>query len=142
MNYKEKIKCPKCLKANDVEELEENTEYSCWSSEETGVYCTHCEQYFQVSCEHQGYQPKYGDFDMQSFMKIHGIKVPYDEGCSYTWVTHYLKDLVEDGTTKVYVPEPPYQSQTDDCRKSYEFAMKEWNRIQASLVGKEDNELR
>jgi hypothetical protein len=126
------IKCPKCLKENDLEKLEQHTEYGCWSGEEVGVSCMECEHRFDVSCEHRGYSPSCDSFDMSAFIKVYKVKVP--ENCSYTWATYYLKDLILYGTTEMCVPKPPHEHQRGVCKNSYEFATKEWERIQNELT--------
>lgn len=136
MSFKEEIKCPKCLKGNDIELLESNTEYQCWSGEQVSVTCLNCDQHFEVNCEHQGYQPCYDSFDMNAFIKVHHIKIEND--LSDIWVRHYLRDLIDDGHTDLVIPKPPYESQAKACTMAHKFAIKEWNRIQASIDGVED----
>ena len=128
------VKCPACLKDNDLEKLEQYTEYGCWSGEEVGVNCMECEHHFEVRCEHSGYAPSCDNFDLNGFFKFHKIKVP--DNFNHTWTRYYFEDLVINGHTKMVVPESPYESQREGCKNSYEFAIKEWKRIKEDLESK------
>jgi hypothetical protein len=131
------IKCPKCLKKNPTDELERNTEYSCWSGEQTQVNCIHCEFYFEVACEHRGYEPTYGNFDLRAFKKIHNVKIP--EEISVIFVDHYLRDYVDGETPKVVnEKDPKYQKRWEDA---FTVANSEWNRIQESMKGADREDL-
>lgn len=126
--YKEYIKCPKCLKDNDLESLESNTEYSCWSGESVYVNCLHCEYGFDVSCEHRGYEPLYDSFDMNAFMMVNKVTVP--ENISVIFVRHYFKDFIFDGSTSLVISDT-YKEGNLKWAEAYDFAAKEWGRIQS-----------
>lgn len=134
MSYGEVIKCPACLKDNDVDELERRTQYECWSSEYTYVTCIECEHSFEVACEHRGYKAVYNSFDIREFFKFHKIRVPKEY--SHIWVQHYMRDLVLSGTAKMVVPDKKFVDQTKICHDAYFFAIKEWERILTSLESK------
>lgn len=132
MSYNDTIKCPSCLKENDVEKLEQNTEYGCWSGEEVTVSCLNCEHYFDVQCEHQGYSARIDSFDMNEFLKAHKIIIP--NNISRIFATHYFRDLVEDGSTRLVVSDnKDYLDQNPSWASAYEFATKEWDRIKKDL---------
>ena len=125
------VKCPKCLKGNDLDQLAAGSEYGCWTSDSEYVSCLHCDYTFEVACEHQGYEPKYDTFDMASFCSVHEVKVPKDT--SATFVKHYLRGLIDDGETSLVVSDPPYTDQNPKWESAYHFALKEWARIKGSL---------
>jgi hypothetical protein len=124
MNNQGYVKCPKCLKDNDLDVLEGNTEYSCWSGSEVPVTCLHCDFSFNVDCEHAGYQPT-REFDMRAFKRIHNIKVPDD---IYSFADYYFHRLI-DGRTIKPVTSAGYPEHDSAWLAAHDFALVEWKRI-------------
>jgi hypothetical protein len=133
--YDTKITCPKCLRQLDSEILETDTSYGCWSGEEVSVGCYECGFDFEVRCDHAGYTPR-DDFDIESFLRAHKVKIPQE--LARVYVTHYFSEFVTGSGHLVTSKEYPDENQR--WKDAYEFARKEWERIQAELHGKEDDD--
>lgn len=71
------IRCPHCKVCFDAEDLEQTSEYGCWSGEETNVECLDCNKSFTVKCEHAGYKPT-DDFDARTWCKENIKSLPED----------------------------------------------------------------
>jgi hypothetical protein len=131
-----KITCPKCLKKLDSDVLQNDTEYGCWDSEEVTVDCYECNFSFDVRCDHAGWVPR-DDFDIVSFVKAHNIVIP-DE-LTRIYVTHHLSEFAQEGYSRQYAPEN-FSDQNTKWKEAYEFARKEWDRIQNEIHGSEDED--
>ena len=111
--------------------MAEHTEYNCWSGEETQVNCLHCDHDFNVHCEHQGYTPSIGNFDMDAFMKVHKVNIP--EGISSIFVRHYLLGYIDDGRALLVVDKED-QKYNKKWLDAHKFAVKEWDRIKKEMA--------
>lgn len=133
--YDTKITCPKCLKKLDSDVLQNDTEYGCWDGEEVSVDCYECGFTFEVRCDHVGWTPR-DDFDIASFVKIHGIVVP--DGLARVYVTHHLSEFAQHGFTRPSAPEG-FSEENQKWKDAYEFARKEWERVLSQTRDEEDD---
>lgn len=103
------VKCPACLKNNDLEDLVNNTQYGSWTAEYENIDCLKCGHSFEVACDFLGYSPSFDTFDITEFLIFHGIKIP--SALSHFWVRCYLKDLAMYGSAVLVVPSEEFKDQ-------------------------------
>jgi hypothetical protein len=131
MSKYDEIRCPHCLKYNELGELEKNSEYECWSGENTMASCLYCEEDFNVECEHAGFNPT-PNFDADTWVRKNIKEKP--EGV----YSHEIRDVVktlsyEKDPLKYYKPDNDYYTHQ---KLIVEFVTPIWNKFVAEKESK------